>query len=467
MFNIFKRKPAAQTVLLQYDAARTTRDNASHWSMADGLSADSSMTPETRRTLRNRSRYETANNSYALGLVLTLAEYCIGTGPRLQLLTENEKYNSIVEQEFAAWSETIRLGEKLQTLRKAKCIDGEAFAVMVRNPEVRHPVMIDLRLIECDRVATPFFSLLQKVDGINYDRHGNPVSYDVLTEHPGDSMMMLHSASETVPAEFMIHWFRQDRPEQSRGVPELCSALPLFAELRRYTRAVITAAETAADIAAIIQTPIIDDNSVPKKLEPLDSIALEKGMMTVLTEGATISQLKAEQPTTTYSMFKREILSEIGRCLQVPVNIILGDSSNFNYASGRLDHQTFFKNIRNEQSRCEKTVLFPLLEMWYREAVRIGLLGEYPIPQISAQYARFYWDGTEHVDPVKEVKAAETRIRTRVSNLSIECAKLGQDWEDVLVQAAREQKRITELDLAPPEEPKDEKEDEEGEENKK
>ena len=38
--------------------------------MADGLSPDAAMTPYVRRTLRNRARYEVANNSYAKGMVL-------------------------------------------------------------------------------------------------------------------------------------------------------------------------------------------------------------------------------------------------------------------------------------------------------------------------------------------------------------------------------------------------------------
>ena len=53
---------------------------------ADGLSADAANSPEVRRTLRNRARYEVANNSYARGIVLTLANDLIGTGPRLQML---------------------------------------------------------------------------------------------------------------------------------------------------------------------------------------------------------------------------------------------------------------------------------------------------------------------------------------------------------------------------------------------
>ena len=44
------------TLHLKYDAAQTTVENVRHWAMADNLSADGSLTPEIRRTLRNRAR---------------------------------------------------------------------------------------------------------------------------------------------------------------------------------------------------------------------------------------------------------------------------------------------------------------------------------------------------------------------------------------------------------------------------
>jgi capsid protein len=216
-------------------------------------------------------------------------------------------------------------------------------------------------------------------------------------------------------------------------------------------------------------------------------------MATVMPDGWKLSQIRAEQPTTSYSEFKRELLSEIGRCLQVPVNILLGDSSKHNYASGRLDHQTFFKSIKVEQTLCEQIVLNKIFDLWYREAIRIGLFSErkkqlpfkninnqqkikYTVTlsrtshsvnpkEISDQRERvtspssrsngdatarcWFWDGFEHVDPIKEAKASTARIDSRVSNLAIECAKVGLDWEDVLVQAAREQHRMMELGLTP------------------
>ena len=454
-----QNKPPPVSVRLKYDAAQTTVDNMRHWGMADSLSADASMTPDVRRTLRNRARYEVACNSYARGMVLTLAATCIGTGPRLQLLSENDEFNTIVETEFTAWAEAVRLCEKLQTMRKAKITDGEAFAAVVKNPRLAHPVEIDLRLIEADRIMTPYPDLTGGVDGVEYDLFGNPALYYVSSEHPGDSSV-LYGRFETIAAEYMLHWYRVDRPGQHRGLPEIMPALPLFAQLRRYTLAVLAAAETAADFAAVLYTDAPASGEA-QPLEAMDTIELEKRMATVLADGWKLGQIKAEHPNTTYSEFKREILGEIGRCLQVPINILLGDSSKHNYASGRLDHQTFFKSIKGEQTSCEQVILNPLFVAWYREALRIGLFreppGAFPVrkfpysfqPTASGLSQCFFWDGMEHVDPLKEAKAAATRIDARVSNLAIECARSGHDWEDVLNQAAKERQRMIELGLDP------------------
>ncbi len=470
MFGFFKKKNTQnksppQVLKLKYDAAQTTPENARHWSMTDNLSADGSMTPEIRRTLRNRSRYEVANNAYARGMVLTLADVCIGTGPRLQMLSDDEEFNSVVEEEFVTWAEAVRLAEKLKTLRMSKIADGEAFCAILKNPKVRHPVEIDLCLIEADRVTTPYPTILNEIDGIEYDKFGNPVRYHVCSEHPGDSSLW-YGKFETISSEYMIHWYRIDRPGQSRGLPEIMPALPLFAQLRRYTLAVLAAAETAADFAAVLYTDAPASGEA-QPLEPLDIISLEKRMATVMPDGWKLGQIRAEQPTTSYSEFKREILGEIGRCMQVPVNILLGDSSKHNYASGRLDHQSFFKSIKVEQTSCELVVMYPIFKTWFREALRIGLFSypknAFPLNNTSAQRkrvtmpsgssnrgpasARWFWDGMEHVDPVKEAKASVERVRGNISNLAIECARNGYDWEDVLIQKAREKKRMLELGL--------------------
>ena len=115
-----------------------------------------------------------------------LANDTIGTGPRLQMLSADETFNDAVETAFMRWSDAVRLAPKLRTMRMARCQDGEAFAVLATNPQIRHGVKLDLQLIEADRVSGElrWFEDDTSVDGISYDRWGNPTDYRVLKYHP-------------------------------------------------------------------------------------------------------------------------------------------------------------------------------------------------------------------------------------------------------------------------------------------
>ena len=103
------RALARRRVRAGFDSAETTEHNRRHWSRADALSPDAAASPEVRRTLRNRARYEVANNAYARGIVLTLANDSVGTGPRLQLLSDDPLLNHTVETDFHAWAQAVDL----------------------------------------------------------------------------------------------------------------------------------------------------------------------------------------------------------------------------------------------------------------------------------------------------------------------------------------------------------------------
>lgn len=142
-----------QIVRARSDAAVTNDANYRHWAGADGLSANAAASPEVRRILRNRARYEAANNSYARGIVLTLANDVVGTGPRLQMLTQDGEANSRIEREFFKWSQAVGLAGKLRTMRMARAVDGEAFGVLTSNPALDARINLDFRLVEAEQVA--------------------------------------------------------------------------------------------------------------------------------------------------------------------------------------------------------------------------------------------------------------------------------------------------------------------------
>lgn len=443
-------------VRARYDAAQSTNENKRHWANADALSADAALDPHVRATLRNRARYECANNSYAAGIVRTLGDDTIGTGCRLQITANDRAANAAVEQAFARWADAINLQAKLRLMRMTRARDGEVFALIVNNPRLREMGLpsLDIQLIEADQVYSPFGSEVTAVeptrmlDGVIVDSLGAPVAYTIAEVHPGANAGIAAGIGKfrRLPASQVIHYFRPERPGQHRGVPELTPALPLFAQLRRYTLAVLGAAETAATFAGILYTDAPAGGEADA-VEPMDPIALERQALLTMPMGWRMEQMKAEQPTATYEMFKREILNEIARSVGMPFNIAASSSASYNYASGRLDLQVYHKSVEVERDVIRRVILEPLLAAWISEAVLL----EDAIPPRYRSLPRlphsWMWPAWPHVDPQKEAAATNMRLATGTTTYAEEFASAGKDWEQEFRQRAREMALAQELGL--------------------
>ena len=420
----------------RYDAAQTTDENRRHWAAADALSADAANSLSVRSYLRNRARLEIANNCYAKGIVETLANDEIGTGPTLQIQTQNANFNRMVERRWSEWSAAIGLPQKLRTIVKARIGDGEGFAQFVTNRRLPDDgPQLDLWLLECDQVTSPYMAMLEnnKVDGVAFDQYGNPISYDVLTAHPGGLDIIAGYQARSVPAAYMLHLFRVDRPGQHRGIPEITPALGLFAQLRRLTEAILAAAETAADMAILLKTAM-NANAEVDSVVPLSTIDFERRMMTALPYGWEAYQVDPKQPPPGYKEFKRELLNEIARCLNVPYNVAACNSSEYNYASGRLDHQVYYRSLAVNRSHIESVLLNRIFAMWFLEAAKVyrWSVDAQPVPP-----HQWFWQALEHVDPRLVAEAQQIGLQCGFTGIPEIYATKGADYETAQEASAK------------------------------
>ena len=476
-----------------FAAAESAAKDADWWK-ADYLSADADASPDTRRILRMRSRYEYQNNSYARGVIQCLANDTIGNGPRLRYASTDDRLNSRIERDFTAWAESVCLGEKLRAVRIARARDGEAFVLLAQNPTLRTNVKLDLSLIDADRVAgdmgvspsaetggsrscatadTRIYPVT--VDGIAYDPYGNPVSYRVLVSHPCDGNLAEERAM-LIPAANMIHVFRADRAEQHRGVPELAAALPLFAKLRRYTNAVVASAEKAAEYGGILYTDHPKDDTCAE-IEPMDAVTLDINQLTTMPEGWKMDELYVKAPIATYADFKKEMLSEIGAAMGIPYAIVAGTSAGYTYASAKLDHQTYFRVLRNERGFVEDLILNRLFELWLREwslanpdAEAGGRLSPaaaaggarscatdvegatvphspFPVPLISTWNSSWLWPMFDNIDMLTAARVQSIAIKNKTTTLATEYARQGKNWRTELAQFEKEQRFLSKLGI--------------------
>ncbi len=445
-----------------YDAARNGDEYKNIWANADRYDADSANSKEVRHSLISRSRYEIGNNGYSNGIAQTYATDVVGCGPALRMQTASKGFNRLIENQWYLWCKAVKFRRKLWCMAHAKLGDGEAFGVIRKNPGISHPIQVDLVLHEAEQVQTPFLPFIEPgfIDGIHFDQFGNPIYYDVLKQHPGTThgVNFQNWIPEQVPARMVLQWFKLTRPGQHRAVPEMSSTLNLGAASRRWREATLGKAETQSDFTMFLKT-----QSMPNELDavdPMSTLDIEKRMMTALPAGYDPFQLENNTPGASYESFHKTNINEQARPKSMPFNKAACDSSSYNYASGRLDHQTYYAELDVDREDCNDLVLDPLFDVWLDLAIlRFGWLGGNP-DAVGAGARQHLWDWPKHrvADVEAEANANKTKLQSGQISLSQLWSDGGMDLEDEIpvmaatfgVDESAIRQRLLDIVLPPP-----------------
>lgn len=427
----------------RYDATGNSPGSREHWDRADQYGPNTANSDYVRAQVRSRARHERDNDPNLNGLIKTLAYDVVGTGPRLQLTLGEEFYESArkVERLYAAWARATSQAEKLRLLDEAATVDGECFGLGINNPNVSHPVKLDLKIVESEQVATPLQAMNfdQPIDGIEFDDAGDPVRYHVLREHPGDGSFTFGFGGEfdKVPASLVYHWFRPTRPGQARGISELVSSLPLGSQTRRYKAAVLGAAELQANIAGVIETDELAAEADAPSFTDMEEIDIPRMALLTLPGGRTAKTFDSNHPAPEHSAYVADQHAEQGRPLCATRNISTGDSSNYNFSSARLDHLPYQRMVWIKRENFRVRVLDKQFKLFIVEAIGKGLIPD-DLPPFEEWDYDWHWDGFGQIDPVKEATAIEKRLTLCITTLAEECAAEGKNWREVIDQRANE-----------------------------
>lgn len=484
------REQILRTLRSKYDAAQTTSQNELHWAQADALSPNAANSLSVRKKLRDRSRYETANNGYLQGITLSLALDMVGSGPTLQVTDPrlSEEQRSIIEKKWSLRTKQIKLRRKLRRLRLAKCRDGEGFSFSVNDFKLRDQVKVNQRVYECDQVSHYNFDFSipnNEIDGLRFNLlTGEPEAYHLLNDHPGETFMtsMRPLSGRWINADNVIHWFFDERGAL-RGIPETIPTLPLWALIRRYTLAVIQNAEIAADFTVLLEsmqpaatTPFsLGSDNEPTQDDPDDwfsSFPLDRGLMTVLPGMYQMKQLDPKQPVNMYDSFVNALIQEAARPLLVPRNLAIGNSGDYNMSAGTIDRQMYRSAISNERLDCEEEVLDKDLDQWWEEAIRIpnyfedeitprptesirATIAEFPSLRESPPEHTYRWDEVpEHTDPVKVAQAIDILHKGKhISDKDIQETRFNRSTDEHYENLREQEEARKEFEPDPMEDP--------------
>ncbi len=396
-----------------FDVSVPSYDNEQHWAMATPLHVNDAANRQRRLTSRCQARYEVTNNCWLDGIVRTLASETIGDiGPSLQLdPSVPEEMRSKIERAWSKWAQQIKLAEKLWTGRRAKAVDGECFFLLVTDRLLQNDIKLNLKVIEADQVGSPWDEPDDEYhyDGVRVSEAGEPIEYYVYRTHPYQSgAHQQHPLGDWYFSTQLIHLYDITRPGQLRGFTECLPCLPLAATLRRFQYATLHAAEKAADISLLMHTTASPDDEDCSKpfFSTYSPVPFERNMLVNLPYGWEATQVKAEHPANNYVEFVRQIVIEMGRAFNMPASVALGDSSDYNYASGRLDFQQFARALEVERKQqIESKLLSRLFEVWLAEYLTLTE-NTSPFAESVDEYPhRWYWQPRKTDDPEKNAKA--------------------------------------------------------------
>ena len=340
--------------------------------------------------------------------------------------------------------------------------NGEVLALPLWVEDSRTPFRTKLQLVEADRLSNPdgVMDTRRMRAGIEIDDYGRPVRYHIQKTHPGDAyaygMTRLAREWEAIPAvtewgrKRVVHAFFRDRVGQNRGKPVLTAILPQFKMWDHYQRTEMQAAVVNALVAALIETPMTAEDvgamvgtdpdaymqGVDERLVPLRGAAMMQ-----LPPGTKLNPFIPSRPSPQFATFMETVARHLGAGLNLPYELLLKDWSKTNYSSARAALLEAWRFFRGRRTRLADKFCMPIYELWFEEAVHLGLLPLTPAEYYGNReaYMRCKWIGPGRgwIDPVKEAEAARIRMESGLSTLEDECAEQGNDWEEVMEQRAR------------------------------
>jgi len=313
-------------------------------------------------------------------------------------------------------------------------IDGEAFLNVVPNPKSKFGSR--LQLIDGQRVGNPGGETNSRFrkDGVNFDEFGNVDSYCVYDIPDNNYSYYNQGSYQFFPAETTIHLFRQEQPDQTRGLSWFSAVIPLLQQAREYTAAVIEAAKSGAKTYMSVETTdgFIANGwdgfySIPggQELGAGNLYETGNGSIRVMSPGLSLKPVQSSQPVSGNDAFIDSILTQVGYSLGLPRNRATGSSASYNFASGKLDNQPFELLIKDLQELIKVDACDKIFEHFYK-SIYTDLLELFEVEEIPS-YDDCDWSWTFPNPPLVDAQQTAT---TNAIKLKSNQATMEEIWAE-------------------------------------
>ncbi len=481
-------------------AERTSRETA-RWAPAMG--PPDNIINSVKPVADARGRDMALNDGYTLGAVslhrdsIVGQEFRLNATPNWRVLGVDEgwaeEFQEAVEARFHTLAESpsywldasrrLTLTDMVRLAVGSFVISGEFIftAEWIKNDPTR-PLRTAVQVVSPDRLSNPNDvpdSLFLR-RGVHLNAQGRPIRYSFRKAHPHD----VHSMREryewrTVPAETpwgrlqVLHVMEQRLPDQNRGIADMTSVLSDMKMTKQFQRIVIQNAVVNATFAAAIESEMPSDqivtamggssegveNALSWYLDTLSSylsnsrnISLDGVKIPHLFPGTKLNMQPAGNPGGVGMDFEASLLRHIAAGLGLSYEEFARDYTKTNYSSARASMATTWRYMQTRKKVVADRVADAIYRLVMEEEVANGNVPLPPgktrawfyEPLVKDALCRATWIGAARgqIDELKETEAAALRIEKGLSTLEAECARLGSDFRDVILQRAREKRML-------------------------
>lgn len=490
-----------------YDAA-SKLDQLATW-FTPLRSADADILPN-KKTLDGRSRDMSNNDAYVAGGAtlhkdaVVGAQYRLNAKPMTKVLWGKnddqweEEFQEEVETKFMLWAESDRnwsdsqrrlcFTDQIRLAVGTHVTGGEVLGIGDWQDDGREYAS-SLLHIDADRLSTPTTLYTNKNirSGVEFNRRGQPIAYHIRNSHPSDFRTSFNYVLGTnnrwtrVRRETrwgrqnVLHIFEMMRPDQSRGVSMMVTALSEMRMLKHFRKTELQRAVIAATYAASIESDLPTDAAYAMGAGDIEGgegyTQFAENWMnmmgsyydsarTIQMDGAKIpvfvpnTKLRIQNPgaqSPAGDKFEASMLRYVAASLGVSYEQLSRDYTNTNYSSARASIGEALRGmLPKKRMVADRTANF-IYRLWLEEAVnynQLETLKRRNAPRFyeglnAEAYSNAEWVGAGQgqIDPLKETQAAMLKVKSGFSTLEYETARMtGADWRDVVRQRAREKK---------------------------
>ena len=321
--------------------------------------------PFFRALILEMSLYEDEENTYYTGLLNTLSEHIVGTTPLILGDHPSPEVNISVEKAWLDWSAANGIGESIRQIRRNASKMGIGIGIPYNREDSIDEVPLSIRVVKCTDLTSPRGATKYDriINGIEYDSNWDPYKIYVSTS---DSF-----EPEPYYVKDILFYQKVIDGDPTLAAPECGPAFCLYPKIRRYMDAIVSGEEFKASMPMAVELDpnVYTPQDAGIEGAPKGSMKYKPNTIPTLPPGTKLAGLPPGTSSSDKKAFMELVVAAAARCVNMPKNIAMADSSGHNMATAAIDIQPWEDHVKIERFDFKRMVI-KLVKMWHERAIR-------------------------------------------------------------------------------------------------